>query len=44
MTARVLDADERDQVWNAQKQLMPGFADYEQATTRTIPVVVLDRA
>lgn len=44
VTARVLDGDERDQVWNAQKQLMPGFADYEQATTRTIPVVVLDRA
>lgn len=44
VTARVLDGDERDQVWNAQKQLMPGFADYEQATTRTIPVVILDRA
>lgn len=44
VTARVLEGEERDRVWSAQKQLMPGFADYEKATTRTIPVVVLDRA
>lgn len=41
--ARVLEGDERDAVWEDQKAAMPGFADYEAATTRTIPVVVLDR-
>lgn len=39
--ARVLEGTERDQVWARQKDLMPGFADYEAATTRTIPVVLL---
>lgn len=43
VTARVLEGDERDAVWARQKELMPGFADYEAATTRTIPVVVLER-
>jgi len=44
VTARVLEGDEREQVWSKQKEVMPGFADYEAATTRTIPVVVLDPA
>ncbi|CAN5611151.1 nitroreductase family deazaflavin-dependent oxidoreductase [soil metagenome] len=44
VTARVLEGDEREQVWSKQKEIMPGFADYEKATTRTIPVIVLDRA
>ena len=44
VTARVLEGDERDAVWERQKELMPGFAEYEEKTTRTIPVVVLDRA
>lgn len=43
VTARVLEGDERDAIWARQKELMPGFADYEAATTRTIPVVVLER-
>lgn len=43
VTARVLEGEERDAVWEQQKELMPGFADYEAATTRTIPVVVLER-
>ncbi|QXC62182.1 nitroreductase family deazaflavin-dependent oxidoreductase [Aquihabitans sp. G128] len=42
--ARVLEGDEREAVWSKQKELMPGFAEYEASTTRTIPVVVLDPA
>ncbi|MDL5154975.1 nitroreductase family deazaflavin-dependent oxidoreductase [Actinomycetospora termitidis] len=41
--ARDLPADERDPVWETQKQRYPGFADYESKTTRTIPVVLLER-
>jgi len=41
--ARVAADDERERLWTAQKQRYPGFAGYEQKTTRTIPVVVLER-
>jgi deazaflavin-dependent oxidoreductase (nitroreductase family) len=41
-TARVADDDERDRIWSAQKSDYPGFAGYEQQTTRKIPVVVLE--
>ena len=41
--ARVADGEERDRIWTRQKQLMPGFAEYEQKTARQIPVVVLER-
>jgi deazaflavin-dependent oxidoreductase (nitroreductase family) len=41
--ARVADGEERNRIWERQKQLMPGFADYEQKTARQIPVVVLER-
>jgi len=34
---------ERDRLYAAQVAVMPGFAEYEKATTRKIPVVVLDR-
>ena len=44
VTARVAEGDERERYWSKQKQDMPGFADYEARTTRTIPVVVLARA
>lgn len=44
VTARVLDDAERGPIWTRQKELMPGFAEYEAQTDRTIPVVVLDRA
>jgi deazaflavin-dependent oxidoreductase (nitroreductase family) len=43
VVARVAEGDEREAIWTTQKELMPGFADYEAATTRTIPVVVLSR-
>ena len=42
--ARVAEDDERDRLWARQKELMPGFADYEARTTRRIPVVVLEPA
>src|SRR5436305_2980821 len=42
--ARVLEDDEREPIWEKQKQLMPGFAEYEQKTSRQIPVVLLERA
>lgn len=35
---------ERDRLYAAHGKLMPGFLDYETKTTRTIPVVVLERA
>lgn len=43
VTARVAEGDERERLWSRQKQEMPGFADYEAATSRQIPVVVLER-
>ena len=41
--ATVLTGEERDRLfrWNAEQN--PGFAEYEAKTTRTIPVVALDR-
>ena len=42
--ARVADGSEREQIWSRQKQLMPGFADYEKKTSRPIPVVILEKA
>ena len=35
--------EERDRIWEQQKQDYPQFAGYEEATTRTIPVVILER-
>ena len=41
--ARVAGPEERDQIWERQKELMPGFAEYEtNAAPRQIPVVILD--
>jgi deazaflavin-dependent oxidoreductase (nitroreductase family) len=41
--ARVAEGDERDRIFARQKEIMPGFADYETRTTRVIPVVILER-
>jgi deazaflavin-dependent oxidoreductase (nitroreductase family) len=43
VVARVAEGDERERIWEDQKRLMPGFADYETRTARQIPVVVLER-
>lgn len=42
-TAQVVEGAERDRIYAEQAALMPGFADYAKATTRTIPVVALIR-
>ena len=41
--ARVAEGDERERIWSTQKERYPGFADYEQKTSREIPVIVLER-
>ncbi len=41
--ATVIAGEERDQLYNKQATLYPGFADYEKKTTRKIPVVALTR-
>lgn len=44
LRARVADEDERGPIWAAQKAEVPGFQDYEDKTTRQIPVVILEPA
>jgi deazaflavin-dependent oxidoreductase (nitroreductase family) len=44
LRARVADAQEREPIWAAQKTENPGFAEYENKTTRQIPVVILEPA
>jgi deazaflavin-dependent oxidoreductase (nitroreductase family) len=41
--ARVATGEERERIWEAEKALMPQFADYETKTDRQIPVVVLEK-
>ncbi|MBR7833414.1 nitroreductase family deazaflavin-dependent oxidoreductase [Actinospica durhamensis] len=41
--ARVLEGAERDEYYAKQAALMPNFADYASKTTRTIPVIELER-
>jgi deazaflavin-dependent oxidoreductase (nitroreductase family) len=44
VVARVASNEERERIWEAQKQAYPNFAAYEKtAGGRKIPVVVLDR-
>lgn len=42
MRARVADDAEREPIWTAQKTDYPGFQEYEEKTTRQIPVVILE--
>ena len=44
VVARVAKGDERERIWTKQKAAYSGFADYEQRTNRTIPVIILERA
>jgi deazaflavin-dependent oxidoreductase (nitroreductase family) len=41
--AKVTEGEERDRLYAAQVEVLPGFADYEKKTTRKIPVFVLER-
>jgi deazaflavin-dependent oxidoreductase (nitroreductase family) len=43
-TATEVTGAERDRIFTHQKELFPGFADYEKNTTRTIPVIALTRS
>jgi deazaflavin-dependent oxidoreductase (nitroreductase family) len=44
--ARVAKGEERERIWEKQKQDWPGFVEYEEKTQgiREIPVVVLEKA
>lgn len=42
VVARVATGEERIRIWEKQKIDQPQFAEYEQRTTREIPVVVLE--
>ena len=42
--ADVITGDERDRIYAEQAAIMPGFAEYQEKTERTIPVIALDRA
>ena len=44
VNARLAQADERGPIWTRQKEEYPIFAEYEQRTSRQIPVVILERA
>jgi deazaflavin-dependent oxidoreductase (nitroreductase family) len=44
VTARVTRPEEREPIWTQQKKDQPGFAEYEQKTSRQIPVVILEPA
>ena len=43
VTARVLSGAERDELYERQSALYPGFAEYQAKTSRTIPVIALER-
>jgi deazaflavin-dependent oxidoreductase (nitroreductase family) len=44
LRARVAGDAEREPIWTAQKTEYPGFQEYEEKTTRRIPVVILEPA
>lgn len=41
--AQIAEGQERERLFNAQAVLMPFFAEYQQQTTRQIPVVIFER-
>jgi len=41
--AEVATSEERDRLYAAQAELYPGFKEYEEKTSRVIPVVLLKR-
>lgn len=43
IVARVAEGEERERIWEKQKELNSAFAGYETKTDRLIPVVVLER-
>ena len=43
-SARVAEGEERERLWKKMVEIYPPYTDYQKATERTIPVVVLDPA
>jgi hypothetical protein len=43
MQARITSGEERERIWEQQKAMAPGFAEYEKTANREIPVVLLSR-
>ena len=41
--ATIAVGEERERLFNAQAALMPFFAEYQQQTTRQIPVIIFER-
>ncbi len=41
--AREAVGEERDRIWEELKREVPAFGDYERQTSRTIPVMILER-
>lgn len=41
--ASVIEGQERERLFAQHVALMPGFAEYQQKTTRQLPVIVLER-
>lgn len=41
--ASVAEGEQRERIWQRQKERYPGFAAYERRTSRQIPVIVLTR-
>jgi deazaflavin-dependent oxidoreductase (nitroreductase family) len=42
--ATVVHGEERERLYARQAEIMPGFAEYQEKTSRVIPVVILTRA
>jgi deazaflavin-dependent oxidoreductase (nitroreductase family) len=42
--ASVLEGEERQRLFDQMAAQMPGFAEYQENTTRQLPVIVLERA
>jgi len=40
--ARVVEGEERERIWAKMAEIYPPYLDYQKATDREIPVVVLD--
>lgn len=40
--ARTAEPDEREELWRTMRDIYPPYDDYQEATSRTIPVVVLE--
>lgn len=41
-TARFAEGEERTRIWTMMEKIYPPYNDYQKATDRTIPVVMLD--